>query len=165
MAADQLFADPFGDGSASRGRGRSGRGAGPGGAGAPSRSEQSDAGDITQKLLDEVTALVRYPPPALTIAQTPTAITFTDAQGKNRTLQTNGRREKLPLESGTVEIAARWEGTQLVSDHDLGRGRKMTVSYSIVPTTGQLLVRVSFERSPGQPGPFQIKQVYNRDRL
>jgi hypothetical protein len=31
-----------------------------------------------------------------------------------------------------------------------------------VPTTGQLVIRVNFERVPGQPGPFEIKLVYNK---
>ena len=28
--------------------------------------------------------------------------------------------------------------------------------------TGQLLIRINFERGPGQPGPFDIKIVYKR---
>jgi hypothetical protein len=40
----------------------------------------------------------------------------------------------------------------------------LTYSYSIVPTTGQLLIRINFERVPEQPGPFDIKIVYNRSK-
>jgi hypothetical protein len=56
----------------------------------------------------------------------------------------------------------RWEGPQLVSEQDLGGGRLVRYTYSIVPTTKQLLVRVAIDRTPGFPGPFQIRLVYNR---
>jgi hypothetical protein len=33
---------------------------------------------------------------------------------------------------------------------------------SIVPTTGQLLIRINFERMRDVPGPFDVKIVYDR---
>jgi hypothetical protein len=124
------------------------------------RNEQANL--EAQNRLNDVTAPLRYPPTPLTIKQTATAVTFTDQQGRERTLTTNGKREKLTFESLTLDTTSRWEGPLLVSEQDLGKGQKMTFTYSIVPTTKQLLVRITIERAPNQPGPFEIRQVYNK---
>jgi hypothetical protein len=98
----------------------------------------------------------------LSIAQTPAAITVTDQQQRVRTLTPNGKREKQTVGSASLDVATRWEGPQLVSEHDLGGGRLVRYTYSIVPTTKQLLVRIAIDRTAGFPGPFQIRLVYNR---
>jgi hypothetical protein len=155
---------PFGPGSDQEGRfgrgdvGRRG-GGGPRGGG---RQNQPNAEE--QKRLDALTAPLRYPPTTLTITQTATGVSLAGEQGQTVTLTANGKREKLTVGENTIETTTRWEGPLLVSEQDLGKGRKMTYTYSIVPTTNQLLVRVELERAPGQPGPFEIKQVYNRAR-
>ena len=115
-----------------------------------------------QKRIDELTESLRYPPTALSIAQTPAAITVTDQQQRVRTLTENGKREKQTVGSASLDVATRWEGPQLVSEHDLGGGRLVRYTYSIVPTTKQLLVRIAIDRTAGFPGPFQIRLVYNR---
>jgi hypothetical protein len=96
-----------------------------------------------QKRIDDLTTALRYPPPTLRIAQTGTTLTLTDAQGQTHTL-------------------SHWEGPQLVSTTDLGGGRRMTSTYSLLPMTRQLIIRTQIERAPNQPGPFEIKQVYDR---
>ncbi|HZP47176.1 MAG TPA: hypothetical protein VFB07_01485 [Vicinamibacterales bacterium] len=96
-----------------------------------------------QKQIDDLTMALRYPAPTLKITQSGDAVTLTDAQGQTRTLD-------------------HWEGPQLVATTDLGNGRRMTATYSLVPTTKQLMVRTVIERAPNQPGAFEIKQVYDR---
>jgi hypothetical protein len=115
-----------------------------------------------QKRIDELTESLRYPPAVLSIAHTAAAITVTDEQQRARTLTPNGKREKQTVGSASLDVATRWEGPQLVSEQDLGGGRLVRYTYSIVPTTKQLLVRVALDRTPGFPGPFQIRLVYNR---
>ena len=154
--------DLFGGGPGGRyGRGGMGRGRAPGG-GAQGGNERNQTSLEDQNRLDELTAAVRYPPSTLVISQTSTSIAFTDAQGQTRTFTTNDKREKQTIGTSTIETTTRWEGPRLVSEQDLGRGRKTIFTYSIVPTTKQLLVRVGFERGPGQRGPFEVKLVYNR---
>jgi hypothetical protein len=147
-------------------RGRSGRGEGgrrgQGGSQPAGSNRANDLALEEQNRLDELIAAVRYPPTMLTISQTASAVTFTDEQGRALTFTTDGKREKGTLNGNPLETTTKWEGPLLVSERDLGKGRRMTSTYSIVPTTKQLIVRVEFERSPGQPGPFEIKQVYNR---
>ena len=45
--------------------------------------------------------------------------------------------------------------------YEVGQAGTLTYTYSLVPTTKQLVIRVNFERRPGQPGPFEIKLVYD----
>ncbi len=115
-----------------------------------------------QRVLDAITHPLRYPPPTLRIIQSSTTVTIRDPQGQSRAFQTNGKREQQMFDTARADSVARWEGPQMVVDIDLGNGRKLTYTYSIVPTTRQLLVRVTLERAPNQPGPFEIKFVYNR---
>ena len=145
--------------SGSRGRGNGGRRGGEPRSGS-GRNHQPSAED--QKRIDELTESLRYPPTALSITQTASAITVTDEQQRARTLTPNGKREKQAVGSASLEVASRWEGPQLVSEQDLGGGRLVRFTYSIVPSTKQLLVRIAIDRTAGFPGPFPIRLVYNR---
>jgi|SRR5689334_19657021 len=150
------FADSAGGEAGHRNGGRRGGGSRP--SGAPNHPANADE----QKRMDELTESLRYPPTTVTIAQTPGAITVTDEQQRARMLTPTGKREKQTVGSASLDVTTRWEGPQLVSDQDLGNGRLVRYTYSIVPTTKQLLVRVAIDRTPGFPGPFQIRLVYNR---
>jgi hypothetical protein len=156
---EQIFGGGFEGGRYGRGGGMGRRGnpnGPPGRAGSPQLTPDE------QKRLDDLIAPIRYPPPTLTISQTASSVTFTDGQGQTRTVAPTGKHEKQTLGDYTFDMTSRWEGPQLVSEQDLDKGRKATYTYSIVPTTKQLLVRITFERSPGQTGPIEIRQVYNR---
>lgn len=80
------------------------------------------------------------------------------------TLQTNGKAERQQLAAGIVDRTATWEGPQLVVRYEVGRAGTLTYTYLLAPTTGQLVVRINFERRRGEPGPFDIKLVYDRRR-
>jgi hypothetical protein len=144
--------------------GRAGRGGmGRRGQGSPQRGSRPDqASTDEQNRLNDLTAPLRYPPTTLTIAESAEAVVLTDDQGQARTLATTGAKEKQSLGTTPVDTTTRWEGPQLVSEQDLGKGRKVTFTYSIVPTTKQLLIRARIERGAGQSGPLDIKYVYNR---
>ena len=107
---------------------------------------------------------MRYPPPTLQISQTADAITMSDPHGATRTLTANGRKQMLNYgdDETPAETTTACQGPQLVSTTDLGGGRRMTATYSIVPTTRQLMIRTIIERAPDEPGSFEIKQVYDR---
>ena len=115
-----------------------------------------------RKLLAELTRPVKFPSPTLTIAQRDNAVTFTVGERAPDTLRTDGKTEKRSLDAGTFNRTAEWAGPQLLVAYEVGRAGTLTYTFSIVPTTRQLLIRVNFELVPGQPGPFEIKLVYNR---
>jgi len=100
--------------------------------------------------------------PTLAIAHGERTVTITAGQAAPEALRTDGKAEKYALETGTVNRTAAWEGPQLRVAYDIGRVGTLTCTYTIVPTTRQLLIRVNIERLPGEPGPFEIKLVYNR---
>jgi hypothetical protein len=145
--------------------GRGGRGFGPRGeAGRRDGADRSaQLSSEEQQHLDDVTHQLRYPPTDLTISQTDTSVTFKDELGQSRTFQIGVKHEKQTFGSTTVETTAHWEGPLLVVDFDLTKGRTMTYEYSIVPTTRQLLVRVTFQTGVRDVGPIVIKQVYGRE--
>jgi hypothetical protein len=144
-----------GAGERGGGNGRSGTGPGP-------AKERISEGD--RKLLSALTDAVRFPPTTLTISQTGTAVTLVTGAGASTTLQTNGKAEKLQVGAGTVDRTAAWEGPHLAVAYDIGHAGTLTYDYGLAPTTGQLVIRVNFERRRGEPGPFDIKLVYNAAR-
>lgn len=115
-----------------------------------------------RKKLAELTDAVQFASPTLTIAQTDSTITIAGIRSGNQTLTTNGEVEKQTLDAGAVDRVARWEGPTLVVAYEVGHAGTLTYTYLVVPTTKQLMIRVNFERVRGQPGPFDIKLVYNR---
>jgi hypothetical protein len=144
------------------GRGGFGRGDGGfGGSGRPRESLREAISDTDRKLLTELTDVVRFPPAALTITQAEAGITI-GATGSTVTLQTNGKAEKQQLAAGSVDRTAAWDGPHLVVTYVVGRAGTLTYTYEVAPTTGQLVVRVNFERRQGDPARYEIKLVYNR---
>ena len=149
-----------GGGSGRRGGGGSGT-AEPGRGAAPRGSSRQELSEADRKILTELTDAVRTPPTTLTISQEETGFTIaTGAQAPN-VLRTNGKAEKFQLTAGTIERTATREGPNLVVLYDAERAGTITYTFGLAPTTGQLLVRVSYVRREGEPGPFVIKLVYN----
>jgi hypothetical protein len=132
------------------GRGREGRG------GAVDRLSETD-----RKVLAELIRPVRFPPLTLTISQTNQTLTIVGDREPYQ-MRTDGKTEKHVLETGSVNRTAQWAGPHLRVDYEIGRAGTLTYNYSIVPTTGQLLIRINFERMRDEPGPFDITIVYNR---
>jgi len=153
--------DTFGRGVESRG-GTGGRAGGADRSGREWRPPTDRMSPEDRKLLAEITRPVQFPPPTLAIAHGERTVTITAGQAAPEALRTDGKAEKYALETGTVNRTAAWEGPQLRVAYDIGRVGTLTCTYTIVPTTRQLLIRVNIERLPGEPGPFEIKLVYNR---
>lgn len=137
--------------------------------GAPPKQDRAGRGPESQRLSDEDRRLlgellrpVQFPPLTLKITQGEGAFTVVPGERAPYTMRTDGKTEKHQLEVGTVNRLAEWMGPLLRVEYEVGRAGLLTYTYSRVPTTGQLLIRVNFERLRGQPGPFEVKLVYNR---
>lgn len=143
-------------GSGREGRSRSGRSA-PESSG-PSKPIAPD----DRRMLDELTEAIRFAPTSLTISQNGSdVVSIATPLHGTQTLHTNGKSEKYPVAGGTVDRVARWEGLQLTVTYNVGHAGTLRYSYALAPNGKQLLVRVNFERTTGQPGPFEIKLVYD----
>jgi hypothetical protein len=136
-----------------RDSGREGRG------GVVERLSEAD-----RTVLAELIRPVRFPPLTLTISQSDQTLTIVGNR-EPYTMRTDGKAERHVLETGSVNRTAQWTGPQLRVAYEVSRAGILTYNYSIVPTTGQLLIRINFERMRDEPGPFDVKIVYNRRKL
>lgn len=128
---------------------------------APADAEMSSD---ERKVLAELVRPIKFPPLALTVTQSDTTMTIVGDRAPYE-MRTDGKTEKLVLESGAIKRSAQWVGPQLRVVYEVGRAGLLTYTYALVPSTGQLLITVNFERIAGYPGPFDIKLVYNRSKL
>jgi hypothetical protein len=110
----------------------------------------------------ELIDAVRFPPLALTISETDTAIRFTDSLGRTRTFEANGKKAPHQFDAGAIDTRTTWVGPQLVIEYDLGQDLWLQYTYSLLPTTKQLLTRVTVAGKSERAPPFEITQVYNR---
>jgi hypothetical protein len=133
-----------------RSPGREGRG------GTVARLSETD-----RRVLAELTRPVRFPPLTLKISQSHEALTIVGDREPYQ-VRTDGKAEKQVLETESVNRTAQWTGPDLRVAYEVGHAGILTYNYSIVPTTGQLLIRINFERVRDEPGPFDVKIVYNR---
>jgi hypothetical protein len=162
-----------GDSSAGRSGGRGGGGGGrrggsrgSGGSGGVSaspfgassvRQSEEDAKKI-RELIDEV----RMPSAVLTIAQTETAVTITDAQNHSRTFHPNGKEETEELTAGPVGATSSWRGGQLVVEMVVEENRRFRYSYTRSPN-GQLIVETRLEERRSRNADGGIKRVYDAE--
>src|SRR5204862_1154840 len=99
----------------------------------------------SRNTIQTLTREARNPSSSLTISHNDPTLAITDAQGHTRLFQTNGQKDQHQVGDGIVVSTTRWDGAKLVTDYDLGNGRKMRIAYSLVPGTNQLLEQVIFE--------------------
>jgi hypothetical protein len=138
------------------GRGRSG-GMGPGGyrgerfGPTVNRSDQRSA-------LEELTSELTNPSASLMISHAGPTLTITDAKDRTRLFQTNGQSDPHQVGAATVPSTTRWDGDRLVTEYDLGSGRRIRIVYSLIPATRQLVEQVTFAN--GQT----MKRVYDPAR-
>ena len=127
------------------------------GARGPSPETTDDRAKIQEAIHE-----ARSPSPTLVISHSGANIAVTDARGRTRFFQTTGAKDKHQLDAGTVDSTTSWSGDQLVTQYDLGNGRRLTYTYSLAAGTRQLVVRVRIDGS-GQyaRGPTTIKYVYD----
>jgi hypothetical protein len=89
-------------------------------------------------------------------------VDFTDDQNRKRALFTDGRKVEKPdsKEDSYQEIAARWDGSRLVTDEKSPRGGKMSRTFELSYDGAQLYetIRLSMGRSNT---PLDIRYVYD----
>ena len=121
------------------------------------RQSEEDAKKI-RELIDEV----RMPSAVLTIAQTETAVTITDAQNHSRTFHPNGKEETEELTAGPVGATSSWRGGQLVVEMVVEENRRFRYSYTRSPN-GQLIVETRLEERRSRNADGGIKRVYDAE--
>ncbi len=117
--------------------------------------------DADRKLLTQLTEAVRFPPLRLTITQTDAGITLDPTSGDADVVHPDGKSEKRQITGGTVNRMADWDGGKLIVTDAVGESGTLTRTYEVAPTTGQLVVRITFERPQQAASPLEIKLVYD----
>jgi hypothetical protein len=126
------------------------------------KGEKKDAlAPEDRKKLKEFTDAIQFAPTTLTISEDGSDVTLTAPSRGAQTLHVTGKAESYTIDAGTIKRTAEWEGPTLVVTYDLGRSGTLRYTYLVVPTTGQLLVRVGYERPSGEAGPFEIRLIYD----
>ncbi len=99
-------------------------------------------------------------PATLTITQTSRTITFADGRGRSQTLTTDNKRQRLSVDDRTIDVLTRWDDGRLVREMSLGRGMKMTETYSLGSAGRQLQVAMKI-RGSRLPQPVNVRRVYD----
>jgi hypothetical protein len=105
-----------------------------------------------------VEARSKNPSTTLTISHADPTLIVTDANDRTRVFQTNGRRDPHQIGAATVASTTRWDGDRLMTDYDLGGGRRIRVVHSLAPGTQQLVEQVTFANGE------TVKRVYDSAR-
>ena len=153
------------DNSRSRSGGR--RGGGLGGFGGFSRSGGSSTGGAMtsdeRTRLQGLTDQIKKSSAQLTISHSDPSLAITDPEGHTQLFQTSGSKDQHQLASTVVESTTHWDDIRLVTEYALGSSRKLVYTYSLVPRTDQMVIRIRLDATEGsRAGRQEVKLVYNR---
>lgn len=122
------------------------------------RYRAGNNGPERRNTIDELTADLRSPSPTLTVSHADPSFIVTDGKERTRVFQTNGRIDPHQIGTASVPSTTKWDGNRLVTDYDVGNGRKIRVAYSLAPGAAQLVEHVTL------PNGDTMKRVYDSAR-
>jgi hypothetical protein len=134
-------------------------GFGPGGGG---QRQATASNTVEQRRLQELTDALKNASKTLVISHHDPSFVINDAKDHTEFFQTNGSTDEHHLTSGTVNSATHWQGSRLVTEYEIGSRDKLVYTYTVLPKTKQMVLRVRRESSGGSrtSGP-ELKLVYN----
>ncbi len=109
------------------------------------------------KRIRQLTAEVQSPSAHLTIADSMTAVTMTDDNGRARTFHPDGRNDVVQLDSVPVSVAAKREGGRLIIVYKVEEGRELRYTFARTVNPAQLQVLIEFV---GRGGGDEVRRVY-----
>jgi hypothetical protein len=144
----------FGGGSSRRGRLGGFGGARP----ATRETPRAATPDARLQLL---TDLLKKSSTSLVISHHDPNFVVNDAQDHTLFFQTDGSPEENHLGSVTLNSTTHWDGSRLVTEYAIGN-RKLIYTYTLLPATKQLVLRVRLEAEERQRANApELKLVYN----
>lgn len=144
------------------------RGSRGGGSGRP--GGRAGQGTISQQQQDQLRIRAIYReltvrPMQLTITATLQSATFVDADGSERIVTINNKKEKLDLGTSILDSKTYWNGAALTIELDAGNGLMLVETFELSPTARQILVTLNTgEGKNPKPGQLQghLQRVYDR---
>jgi hypothetical protein len=155
--------DPSGNGSnggrgTGGGRGGMGGGGWPGGGGYGGRRGMGGGGESDeerQKMRELFT-----PPRAVTLTMTGAEVDLVDDQSRKLAIITDGRKLQKSKDDSYQEVAAKWDGTRLVTDEKTPRGSKMSRTFEL-SYDGRQLYETLHMTTGRSNNPLVIRYVYD----
>jgi hypothetical protein len=99
-------------------------------------------------------------PPAFTVAETDSTVSFAPDTGQALVLYGDGRKLKQQVDSGgDIEIKARWQGNAFVVERKVSGGGKVSEDYVRSSDGKQLFVIVSLDAGRGRS--IDFRRVYD----
>jgi hypothetical protein len=101
------------------------------------------------------------PPTTMTFSMTGAEVDLLDDRDRKRAFMTDGRKLQKSKEDNYQEIAAKWDGSRLVTEEKSPRGGKMSRSFELSPDGRQLYENLHIESSGRNNRPLDVHYVYD----
>jgi hypothetical protein len=101
------------------------------------------------------------PPATITFSMAGAEVDLMDDHDRKRAFMTDGRKLQKSKDDSYQEIAAKWDGSRLVSDEKSPRGGKMSRTFELSPDGRQLYENLHIEGSGRNSHTLEIHYVYD----
>lgn len=100
------------------------------------------------------------PPATMSFSMTGAEVDLQDDHDRKRAFMTDGRKLKKSKDDNYQEIAAKWDGSRLVTDEKSPRGGKMSRSFELSPDGRQLYENLHIDSSGRSNRSMDVHYVY-----
>lgn len=97
----------------------------------------------------------------MSFSMTGAEVDLQDDHDRKRAFMTDGRKLKKSKDLNYQEIAAKWDGSRLVTDEKSPRGGKMSRSFELSPDGRQLYENLHIEGSGRSSPSLDVHYVYD----
>ena len=139
--------------------GRRGGGGWPGGGGYGGHRGGTGGGESDQERQKMHELL--SPPMTMTFSMTGAEVDVMDDHDRKRAFMTDGRKLQKSKDDNYQEIAAKWDGSRLVTEEKSPRGGKMSRTYELSPDGRQLYENLRIESSGRDNRSLDVHYVYD----
>jgi hypothetical protein len=129
----------------------------------PRADNQNSAESLTpseQERLKALTDQLKTATATLVISHHDPDFVVNDAQDHTLFLHTTGEREENHLGAITISSSTHWTGSRLVTECVLGSRLTLVYTYTLLPNTRQLVVRVARQAEDRRPAGQDVRLVY-----
>jgi hypothetical protein len=128
--------------------------------GTDSRNSADDLTPIEQERLKALTDELKTATATLVISHHDPDFVVNDAKDHTLFLHTTGEREENHLGAITISSSTHWAGSRLVTECVLGSRLTLVYTYTLLPNTKQLVVRVARQAEDRRPAGQDVRLVY-----
>ena len=137
-----------------------GFGRGGGGRRAAGRSAAEELTPLEQERLKALTDELKTASATLVISHHDPAFVVNDAQDHTLFFRTTGESDENHAGATTITSSTHWDGARLVTECVLGSRLTLTYSYTLLPNTKQLVIRVARKTDDRRQAGQDVRLVY-----